>query len=145
VIHPWLTIALEELATGVAEIPGPDSNPRIREYLVAGGGWGNLGDDTPWCAAFVSWCLERSGLPSTNALNARSYLAYGVHTLPQVGCITVLWRIAPSSASGHVGFLLDRAPDSVVLLGGNQGDRVSVQRFPIGRVLDYRMPAVVPD
>lgn len=135
----WLEAALVELQHGVAEVPGPASNPRISEYL------GDLknpleGDETSWCAAFVNWCLEKSGVGGTDMPNARSYLLWGQLSKPRLGAVTVLWRNNPTSWQGHVGFLLDDSPTSLYLLGGNQGDRVSVSAFPKDRLLGYRWP-----
>jgi lysozyme family protein len=60
---------------------------------------------------------------------------------PRLGCLAVLWRGDPTGPEGHVGFFLGADASGVHLLGGNQGDRVSVEVFPRGRVLGYRWPA----
>lgn len=135
----WLTIALDEL--GQAEVPGPSTNPRIAEYLRSTSLGDAGGDETPWCAAFVGWCLEAAGQPSTRSATALSYqgygtwIGYGAQPIP-LGAIAVLTR----DGGGHVGFYLDRHAGQVYLLGGNQGDRVSVSAFPTTRVLSYRWP-----
>jgi len=57
---PWMDIALGEL--GQVERNGSSratSNPRVCEYLDAvRTSLGDLGDTTPWCAAFVTWVLK---------------------------------------------------------------------------------------
>lgn len=137
---PWLIVALDELADGVLEVPGPGSNPRILDYLATVG-LSNVGDETPWCAGFVQWCLQQAGRPGTGRAAARSYLRWGRQTTADVGAVAVLWRGSPKGWQGHVGFVLDKDAATVTLLGGNQGDRVSVARYPVERVLDYRIPA----
>ena len=134
----WLEVALEELQTGVAEVPGPASNPRIDTYLAGVGQ--HSGDETPWCAAFADWCLTQDGWLTPKRPNARSYLNWGKLVEPTVGAITVLWRGSPGGWQGHVAFYLDQSDASYYLLGGNQGDRVSVRSYPKDRLLGFRWP-----
>lgn len=134
---PWLKVALKE--KGTAEVPGPKDNPRIREYhgsvdLIAG-------DDTAWCASFVSWCLEHAGYKSANSARARDYVRYGLPMdKPTKGCIVIFWRGAPDAATGHVGFYMGEKPDSILVLGGNQSNQVCEAFYPKHRVLAYRWP-----
>jgi lysozyme family protein len=77
---------------------------------------------------------------------ARSYLAWG-ETLsePRTGAVAVLSRGSDPSL-GHVGFLVGLTPSEAVLLGGNQGDAVSVATFPRSRLLGLRWPTpVIPN
>lgn len=137
---PWLTTAFGELVAGVAEVPGSDSNLRILEYLRATSLGDGGGDETPWCSAFVNWCFLINGIPRTRSAAARSWLDWGVKSKPTLGAVTVLWRREETSPLGHVGFLIGWNGGAVHLLAGNQGNKVSVASFPIGRVLGYRMP-----
>lgn len=136
----WLLVAKAEL--GVAEIPGDKDNPRILEYLrttsVSPGD--HVDEEIPWCAAFVNWCLIRAQQTGTNRRAARSYLHWGQPVEPRVGAVCVLWREDPKGPKGHVGFFLKETADSVQLLGGNQGNCVSVRSYPKARVLGYRWP-----
>lgn len=138
IVPPWLEIAFGEF--GTEEIPGPESNPRIDEYHRIGGGI-NAGDETAWCASFAGFCLVIAGFAGTGRPNARSYLEWGTELKsPRYGCVVVLWRVSPDSDFGHVAFLVGFSPDErlIYLLGGNQGDRVTVARYPVDRVLGYR-------
>jgi uncharacterized protein (TIGR02594 family) len=139
---PWLDAAYTELVAGVREISGPHHNLRILEYLNATTLGDAGGDETPWCSAFVNFCCRVGRVSSTGSAAARSWLSYGfpLHDEPRLGCITVLWRGDPHGALGHVGFYLGDNGGAVHLLGGNQGNRVSVQSFPRTRVLAYRWP-----
>ena len=59
------------------------------------------------------------------------------------GAVAVLSRGSDPSA-GHVGFLLGETDGHVLLLGGNQGDAVSVAAFPKTRLLGFRWPQAEP-
>lgn len=134
----WLTIARGEL--GQHELAGPASNPRIVLYLRSAGMFPN--DEAPWCSAFVNWCVEQAGLPGTDRGAARSWLSWGVPLeQPQLGAIAVLWRDAPNSPHGHVAFYVGGDANTITLLGGNQGNAVSIRQYPRARVLAYRWPA----
>jgi lysozyme family protein len=85
--------------------------------------------------------LGRSGAGHTGSLLARSYLDFGeAMDLPGLGAIAVLSRGSDPNA-GHVEFYLGETTDKLILLGGNQGDSVSVEAFDSGRLLGYRWPA----
>lgn len=133
----WLKIALAEKQ--VLEAAGDKNNPRIIEYHSATSLKASS-DAVPWCAAFVSWALERAGVPSTKSSAARSYLNWGQSIpAPAPGCIVVLSR-GDNPAQGHVGFWLNEDEQSVFVFGGNQSNMVCVDVFEKSRVLDYRMP-----
>lgn len=138
----WLDFAWADL--GVAEDTGATSNPRVVAYYADAGVPAVSDDSTAWCAAFVGACLQRAGVPGTRSLMARSYLDWGTPLdVPAYGAIAVLSRTA-DPALGHVGFLLAATASQVVLLGGNQSNRVSVEAFDRGRLLGLRWPAAAP-
>jgi uncharacterized protein (TIGR02594 family) len=129
--------ALVELVAGVAEVPGPGSNPRVLEYLHTVG----LGrdDETAWCSAFTNWCHEQAGITGTGKGNARSWLSWGGKPdSPCLGDVVVLWRGSRDGWQGHVGFWVGGSGGAVLILGGNQGDRVSIAAYSPERVLGYR-------
>lgn len=140
---PWMTIARAEL--GVHELAGDATSKRIAEYYKAVHIDPSHVDDstTPWCAAFVAWCLTQAGFPGHYRANARSFLDVGVPLLqPKVGCIIVFSR-PPNPASGHVGFLAEMPgilASNVMVLGGNEGNSVRVSPYPASRILGWRWP-----
>lgn len=75
-------------------------------------------------------------------LNARSFLNWGTETTePQLGDIVVLSRGDPDGWKGHVGFFKGfDANGDILILGGNQGDSVSVSSYSKDRLLGYRRP-----
>jgi uncharacterized protein (TIGR02594 family) len=142
---PWMPIAERE--KGVSEVPGAGNNPRVVEYLHA---TSNLGeatrskDETPWCSAFVNWCVREAGLQGTRSALARSWLSWGEPiSTPRRGCIVVFER---ERIFGHVGFYLGETADAVQVLGGNQQDpvsgiyQVSEKYYPKSALLGYRVP-----
>jgi uncharacterized protein (TIGR02594 family) len=138
---PWLKTAAREL--GVAEVEGAGNNPRILEYLATVLQTRlsrYLRDETPWCSAFVNWCFKQVGAPGTDKPNARSWVDWGLNIgCPQIGAVCVLRR-GKLPWQGHVGFVVGYGKDFVDILGGNQGNAVSVRRYALNRVLACRMP-----
>lgn len=138
----WLVVA--EAALGTREIAGAGSNPAIEGYYRDSGHPEISDDGVPWCAAFVGACLKRAGFEGTGSLRARSYLDWGSQLLqPRTGAITVLSRGA-DPALGHVGFWVGAKDGSVLLLGGNQSDSVTIATFALSRVIGYRWPILRP-
>ena len=75
---------------GTKEVKGQKDNPKIVQYFADVGHSWVKDDETAWCAAFVGSCLEKAGLTSTRALNARSYLKWGRKiSKPVVGCVVI--------------------------------------------------------
>lgn len=135
----WMATARADI--GTRETAGRRHNPKVVRYFADCGTPHIKDDETAWCAAFVGAHLERAGVPCSKAVNARSYEKWGERIeRPTVGCIVVLWRGSPTSWQGHVGFYVGETPTHVLLLGGNQGDAVSVAKFPKRQVLSYRVP-----
>jgi uncharacterized protein (TIGR02594 family) len=133
---PWLDLA--RAAIGVKEAPGAASNPTILQYYAAAG-VPQQSDAVPWCAAFVGAELKAAGYKPSGSLMARSYLEWGKPLdKPRKGCIAVLKRGAPPA--GHVGFVESWTSHTIKLLGGNQGNAVSVASFSRASVLGYRWP-----
>ena len=140
-VAKWMPIA--QSYVGQKEVKGGE-NPVILGYFEAvGHGWVKE-DEVPWCAAFVGGCLEEAGYKSTGSLAARSYLDWGQKvTQPQYGDVVVFWRGSKKSWQGHVAFYVRETDKSVVVLGGNQGNKVSVTTYPKSRVLGYRRPSTL--
>lgn len=125
---------------GQQEIAGKNHNPRIVEYhketsLKASD------DETPWCAAFVNWCMKKAGVKGTNSAMARSFLSWGKITdTPRAGDIVILKR-GTSAVTGHVGFVYEtpsKLNPFVKVLGGNQNNQVCVAKYLRANVLGYR-------
>ena len=137
----WLQLARTDL--GIREFPGAGANPEIMRAWDYCDYQPPNGDETSWCSAKSCEWMERAGMPSTRAPNARSWLKWG-HELkaPKPGCVAVFWRGSRTSWEGHVGFYLgpgDR-PGTMKILGGNQRNAVSIADYPEQQLLGYRWP-----
>lgn len=100
---------------------------------------------TAWCAGFVNAALGAKNVKGTGSLSARSFLDWGTPTnTPSEGDVVVLWRDDPSSGKGHVGFYVGPSEKEgyIKILGGNQNNKVSIEDYPIKRVLGYRQPVL---
>jgi uncharacterized protein (TIGR02594 family) len=139
---PWLIPALAEL--GQHEQTGTTDNPRIVNFYRLVGHPEIQHDEVAWCAAFVGAMLETAGLSSTRSLMARSYLTWGTAlTTGRRGAIAVFRRGGDPSA-GHVGFWLGESDDRIHLLGGNQGDAVSISTMAKVDLICMRWPTANP-
>ena len=136
---PWCHIALDDMAAGVHEASGFDARIIEADKLVGL----NPDDETPWCSAYANLCMKNAGLVGSMKANARSWLTWGEELkAAEIGAVTVLWRGSPEGWLGHVGFYMGHyGPAQILLLGGNQGDSVSIEPFPLTRVLGFRWPA----
>lgn len=141
--------------TGMKEIPGSEDNPQILAMLKLDMDWPE-DDEVPWCSAFANYCTWILRLPRSKSLRARSWLEVGRAVDPadaQVGFDVVILKRGSGDqpgpevikAPGHVGFFAgwdltddDWQKNAVLLLGGNQGNTVSVRPYPRSRLLGIR-------
>lgn len=129
---------------GQKEVPGLGVNAWIKSLWqsLKGGAWfwKQYGEDDsklPWCGAFVAYVLQQAGYPiPAQYASARAWEKYGTKLdTPVLGCIAVFTR----SGGGHVGFVVGLdAKGWLQILGGNQGDAVSIASFDPARVTAYR-------
>jgi len=125
---------------GIREAAGAAHSPQIMAMLHLDANWPS-GDEVPWCSAFcnyVAWLLD---LPRSKSLAARSWLAVGKPvTLHEAQCGNdiVVFSRGNNPQQGHVAIFDRLDGDGVFVLGGNQGDSVTVSRFPVDRVVGVR-------
>lgn len=121
---------------GAGEVPDRET---LTEFMANGGQ--NLDPvTTAWCAAFVNASLGQAGVEGTGQLNARSFMDWGTPVdQPQLGDIAVFSRGDPNGWQGHVGFYQGTNPDGTInVLGGNQGNAVSISPFSPDNLLGFR-------
>ena len=131
---------------GVAETPGVDATPAILRYFERIGRPDVVSDEVAWCGGFVGYvCLEAgvdtSAIKPHEALLARSYLRIGVEIpldAPRFGCLAVFRRDSAGPHAGHVGFVIGWTATHIMLLGGNQGNKVSAAPYPRADLLGLR-------
>lgn len=153
-----MEISAYELAqrfVGIKEVNGPTANPQILSMLRLDSSWPG-DDDVAWCSAFVNYVAWMLRLPRSKKLNARSWLFVGEVVSFEIAepgfDVVILSRgegeqPGPNvlNAPGHVGFYGGReisqndvSSINILVLGGNQGNTVSVARYPLSRVLGIR-------
>lgn len=102
---------------------------------------------TPWCGLAVAHCiaatLAEEPLPN-NPLGARNFLSFGRACAPQRAAVLVFWRGARTGWSGHVGLYAGEDAAAYHVLGGNQGNAVTIARIGRDRLLAARWPATAP-
>ena len=134
--------------SGIKEVSGIRDNPMILAMLKLDGDWPEH-DEVPWCSAFTNFVCWLLRLPRSKSLRARSWLGVGRRIDlddARVGMdVVILWRgEAPQpgpdtlDAPGHVGFYAGHDDTYVQILGGNQGDTVSVRSYRLERILGIR-------
>jgi uncharacterized protein (TIGR02594 family) len=134
----WLVEARKHI--GLQEIPGKKTTPVIARWLRELRAWWT-DDETPWCGVFVAACVEAAGIKKPkNWFRAKAWLEFGTSIeTPVPGCIAVFER----RGGGHVGFVVGvDERRRLMVLGGNQGNTVSIAPFHRYRVLGYRWPEV---
>lgn len=135
---PWIAEARKHI--GLAEVPGKGDNPVIQRWLRELKAWWS-DDATPWCGTMVAYCLRKANrsIPK-HWYRALAFADYGTKlSRPAYGCIAVMSR----KGGGHVGFVVGEVTKGgdLLILGGNQGDKVSIARFPRSRITAYVWPA----
>lgn len=124
------------------------SNPVIVAFFLQATNYGEgATDQTRWCAAFMNWCLMRANQPHTRSASSGSFRCFGTAASPsQTGDVAVFknrGQDQPCRGTGHVAFWLYADAKWVTVLGGNQGDRVKVSRYPASEVSAGTAPWLV--
>lgn len=115
-----------------------DNNPVIVGMIRRVWSWAKE-DEIPWCSAFMNAIAEELSLEKTNTLAARDWLDVGEEIEePEKGDVAIFWRESISSWKGHVGIFVRKDSENIWVLGGNQGNKVSISPYPIYRLLGFR-------
>lgn len=147
-VMPINAFVLAQRFVGLKETPGLKSTPFILGMLTLDSSWVE-DDETPWCSAFVNFICWMLRLPRSKSLAARSWLQVGeaidLNDAVVGFDVVVLKRGGQDqpgpdtiAAPGHVGFFAGRTDGMVHVLGGNQGDQVSIAAYPTERILGVR-------
>lgn len=151
---------------GLAEVSGRVSDKRILAMLTRHNPWVK-DDQTPWCAAWMAEICWQCGFDYSRTLRARHFLrvGFGMRVPERLydqyhdyiedcavngrGVIAVITRGGRNEPGadvldhrGHVGIYLGMTEHHVFLLGGNQGNKVSVRPYSRSRLLGLRYPTL---
>jgi uncharacterized protein (TIGR02594 family) len=133
---PWMDKAKSQL--GVTAAGNPD---QVIQYFTATT-LGAQPASTPWCAAFVSWCIKQSGkVDRVHVFSARAadWLQNGDKLEgPQFGAVGVTKPLVAGD-SGHVGFVTSFDGRHITMLGGNQSHSVCEKPFRVDDFVGFRM------
>jgi uncharacterized protein (TIGR02594 family) len=142
----WLRAARAKL--GTREAPGSANSPTILGWAKRlGTKWLGMiynADSVPWCGLFVATCMQEVGIdPAPIAVRAKAWATWGSNLRTDrlaPGAVLVFER----EGGGHVGFYVGQDATHYHVLGGNQGDCVSISRIARNRCAASRWPAGVP-
>jgi uncharacterized protein (TIGR02594 family) len=137
---------------GTLETPGPGDNPVIlawadevgagarTAYATWAAGW-YADDSTPWCGLFAAVVAIRAGkTPPEKYLSAAEWAKFGsTPAEPGLGDVLVFTR----TGGGHVGLYVGDDATHFHVLGGNQGDAVSIVRIDKTRCSAIRRPPYI--
>lgn len=144
--HAWLAnepgprLLKEMLALhGTVEAKGNRNNPEILKWAKSIGlGKVYKADAVAWCGLTVAYAAAQAGwdhAPRGNALWARNWAAWGnAADKPMLGDVLVFVR----KGGGHVGLYVAEDLTAYHVLGGNQGDAVTIKRIAKSRLLAAR-------
>lgn len=124
---------------GTTERVGPANNPEIMAWARETGLASTYtADSIPWCGLFAAVVVKRAGWePVEGPLWARAWQNFGKATARAgLGDVLAFKR----GAGGHVGFYVAEDAEAYHVLGGNQGDAVSIVRIERARLLAARRP-----
>lgn len=131
---------------GTEEVVGPKHNPVILGWAKELGLQGvYTADEIPWCGLFMAVVMQRAQRPVVQSpLGALNWNNFGVHaSVPMFGDVLTFTR----KGGGHVGIYIAEDDTTYHVLGGNQGNKVSIVRIAKSRLSQARRPAynVQPD
>lgn len=135
-----------ELATRfvgeIRELPGELQHPYIQWCHSLVGLGMDAADEIPWCSSWVNAIAWQLRLPRSKSAAARSWLTVGEAVdgldVASIGYDVVVLKRGTNPTQGHVGFFAGVEGDRVAVLGGNQGNAVTVATFAAGDILGIR-------
>ena len=141
----WVASAYQDI--GLHEVENKDEVARYTTYpdLNAGGPStfpNGIGGNRPWCACFVNYHLEESGYPGPFENPAavenwngtwRIWKAGVQIDAPVFGAIVTI-------GDRHIGIVVGMSGDNILILGGNQDDRVSVMVKSVEEDFKFYLP-----
>ena len=124
---------------GIKETAGPGNTPAIMRWASElGPGVSSVysADSVPWCGLFIATVAKRAGKPlPASPLWARAWATWGTAS-PDAALGDVL--VFVRDGGGHVGLYVGEDATAFHVIGGNQGDAVSIKRIEKSRCIAAR-------
>lgn len=126
---------------GVTEKVGAGDNPQIMGWAKHLGLKDYYADAVPWCGLFMAYVADRADKPVVDGpLWALNWTRFGAAvTNPGLGDVLCFKR----PGGGHVGIYVAEDATHYHVLGGNQGDKVSIIRIEKARCVGRRRPPYI--
>jgi len=144
----WLLAA--QMLLGTREAAGSANNTTIMGWAKLLGlkilGIAYNADSVPWCGLFVAHCLRVGGVDLSAmkiAVRAKAWADWGANLGADRLCPGAI-LVFDREGGGHVAFYVGEDATHYHVLGGNQGDTVSIMRLAKGRCIARRWPRGVP-
>ena len=140
---PWMDIAIREAIVGKGSpenrFPMLDLSYKYIRFAKGKKGITTAPNDNregSWCAAYISWSLDRagyrvhkSGRMASQSFRYFSGKLYRKIDKPIFGAIT-LYTKTSNPTHGHVGYLFGKTPNGrLLILGGNQNNRLKFSSY----------------
>lgn len=119
---------------GTREFIGSANNPIIITWAKELGLMKSYtADSIPWCGLFVAYCVDKAGFDVVKSpLWARNWANFGTKVkVAMLGDILTFVR----DGGGHVGIYVGENKNNYFVLGGNQGDKVSIVEIAKNRCI----------
>ncbi|PVZ79395.1 hypothetical protein C9426_33715 [Serratia sp. S1B] len=143
---PWMKVALEEAKrwAGKTEVIITES---VNYHQIVGVHFDSLiGDDKPWCASFINYCLITSVPRYPKCISPADSLAFSTDrnnfkriSAPVFGAIAVYTRPGGGHCSLVYG-LSSARNGNIIVLGGNQSDQINFVDRSTRRLVGYFVP-----
>ena len=145
---PWMALVWKEEAKNLAET---GTNKEIQKFFDGTPYENAMKNGTEnettiaWCAAFVNWIMKHygyegvttdKGYDAVRALKWAKWEEGKDLKKPVYGAIAVKTR----SGGGHVGFVAGKKGNKVVILGGNQSQKLYCVAYEISDYYAYVVP-----
>jgi uncharacterized protein (TIGR02594 family) len=127
---------------GVLEVKGDGNNPTILAWAEEVGlAKVYRHDATAWCGLFLAVVAKRAGWPVVkDPLWARNWINFGRRVEDDQEALGDVLVFTRPGGGGHVGLYVGEDDTAFHVLGGNQGDAVSIVRIAKDRLIGARRP-----
>jgi uncharacterized protein (TIGR02594 family) len=123
---------------GVVESPGDPDNPTILSWAKELGLASYKHDSIPWCGLAMAVAVKRAGKEVVkDPLWAANWLNFGIKVKDAMLSDVLVFK---RTGGNHVALYVGEDEACYHIIGGNQGDKVSIIRIAKNRMTGIRRP-----